>query len=323
MDLSAITLTQLRYLVAVDRHRSFRLAARDCHVSQPALSMQIQKLEESLGVCVFDRSAQPVLPTEQGAGLIDQARRVLRECERLADLARERRDELSGEYRLGVLPTLGPSVVPRLLPQFLRLHPKVELVVEEVQTDALITRLQNDRLDGGIAVTPLGVPHLQEEVLCLEPFHVYLSPDHPLLDHATLRQSDLADQHPWILSEGHCFRTQVMHLCKIDRSRGSAVASMARLESGSFETLIHLVDRGLGLTVLPELVVNAMPEEKRRAQVRPFLPPVPVRQISFVRTREHLRQRTAAAMVEVCRSVLPLGLAEEVEVYSPIERAAN
>lgn len=292
MDLSNLTLTQLRYLVAVDRFRSFRSAAEHCHVSQPALSMQIGKLEETLGLSLFDRSRQPVVPTERGALVVAQARTILRETERLEDVVSVT-SPVAGRYRLGVLPSLAPTLVPLFVPDFSRRHPQVELVVEELMTDQMLQALDRDALDGGVAVTPLGAPGLHERELFQEPLYVYLSPAHALRRRARIRQSDLADEQLWLMPEGHCFRAQVLQLCSADR-----ITAGVRLESGSFETLIRLVDSGLGLTILPELVVRELPARRRKAQVRPFAPPIPVRQVSFVYLRAHLRRAVAEALIE-------------------------
>jgi LysR family transcriptional regulator, hydrogen peroxide-inducible genes activator len=306
VDLSSMTLTQLRYVVAVDRHRSFRVAAEHCHVSQPGLSMQIQKLEEVLGLAIFDRSHQPVVTTERGAAIVAQARTVLHECERLGDLVHVG-DELTGTYRLGVIPTLAPSLVPLLVPRFLTAYPRVALYVEERTTDELVRGLLDDSLDGGLAATPLDVPLIHERPLFLEPFYVYLGAAHPLCERSHLRQSDLFDERPWLLADGHCFRTQCLHLCKVDR-RSAEASTMTRFETGSFETLVRLVDAGVGLTLLPELTVRGLPEGVRRRQVRPFTPPVPTRQISFVFGRDRLRGAIAEALVETLLSQLPTDL---------------
>jgi LysR family hydrogen peroxide-inducible transcriptional activator len=307
MDLSALTLTHLRYLVAIDSTRSFRAAADECHVSQPTLSTQLQKVEEIVGAKLFDRSRQPVIPTEVGARVVAQARIILRETKRLGDVAQP--GAPSGAFHLGVIPTLASSLVPLLLPRFAKKHPKVELVLEEVPTDRLVARLQDDSLDGGLAATPLGAPAVFERPVCREPLWVYLSPGHPLLRRARVRQSELADQCVWLMPEGHCFRTQVLHLCNLRRdAQRPCDGASVRFESGSFETLIRLVDAGLGMTVLPELVVRALPAATRRSRVRPFEGVTPVREVSFIRIREHLRREVADAIVDALLTTLPQDL---------------
>jgi LysR family transcriptional regulator, hydrogen peroxide-inducible genes activator len=304
MDLSTLTLTHLRYLVAIDGTRSFRAAAEECHVSQPTLSTQLQKLEEIVGARLFDRSRQPVVPTDTGARIVAQARVILRETNRLGELARP--GVLEGTFRLGVIPTLASSLVPLLLPRFAKQHPRVELILEEIHTDRLIARLQDDSLDGGLAATPLGAPSVIERPLCREPLWVYLSPGHDLCARARVRQSELADECVWLMPEGHCFRTQVLHLCSLRKdAQTPGVGASIRFESGSFETLIRLVDAGLGITVLPELVVRALPAATRRARVRPFEGATPVREVSLVRIREHLRQAIADAIAAAALETLP------------------
>src|SRR5687767_1026330 len=256
LDLSALTLTQLRYLDAVERHRSFRAAAEHCRVTQPGLSMQVQKLEELVGFSVFDRSSNPVVPTERGARLIAQVRAVLREVARLHDVIAASEGTLTGNYRLGVIPTLIPTLVPPLLQSFGKTHPRVELSVEEVKTEVMVRRLLDGSLHGGLAATPLGVAGINEAPLFHEELFVYLSPGHQLCERDALHQSDLVDQRPWLLAEGHCFRTQALHLCSAD-VRGDGGALSLHFEGESFETLVRIVDAGMGLTVLPELVVRA------------------------------------------------------------------
>jgi LysR family hydrogen peroxide-inducible transcriptional activator len=309
-NLSALTLTQLRYLAALDQHRSFRIAAERCHVTQPALSMQIQKLEELFGFHVFDRSAQPIVPTEQGAAVLAQVRAVLRECDRLGDVVRVAGGrQLTGMYRLGVIPTLAPVLVPLLLPAFARAHPTVELVVEELRTDPLIARVLDGTVDGGLAATPLSVPGVHEEPLFVESLAVYLSPGHPLSPRAQLNQSDLVEHRPWLLEEGHCFRNQVLHVCRVDR-RARADAPSAHFDGSSFETLVRLVDAGAGLTVLPHSVVASL-SDAQRSRMRPFQDPAPARQVSFVFAREQLRRRVGEAIVDVLAQELPAALGAE------------
>jgi len=301
MDLSALTIQQLRYVVAVDRHRSFRDAALASHVSQPALSMQIKKLEELLDVCVFDRSKQPVIVTEKGGRVVAQAKLALEHFERIGSAA-GREKELSGTFRLGIIPTLLPTLVPLFLTQFTRAHPRIDLEIVEAKTTTLLRSLREGAIDGGLAATPLDVAGVHERVICHEGFFAYLPEGHALLSRGRIHQSDLIEEHVWLLSEGHCFRTQVLHLCSADRRHGGRQCSV---QCESFETLIGIVDSGFGVTIVPELVVRALPAARQAAHVRPFAIPEPVREISFLHAREQERLQAADALVESLRSALP------------------
>lgn len=305
MDLSQVTLTQLRYAVAVEEARSFRLAAERCHVSQSGLSMQIRKLEELLDTVLFDRSKKPALVTAEGESALAQMRVVLRETERLGQVAAEN-DEPAGPFRLGVIPTLSPTVLPLFLGELVARHPKLELSVEELKTEEIIERLRGDTLDAGIAATPLNVAGLHETLLGREAFLAYLPPRDRLLKKRALAQADLEQRELWVMPEGHCFRTQVLSYCG-----ASAAHTPARVhfESGSFQTLIRLVDGGLGATVLPELVVQGIVAKRRRAQVRPLVAPTPVREIGLVTARTDLRRRVTSALARLVRERLEAALA--------------
>jgi len=318
LSIGSMTLSQLAYLVAVDRHRSFREAASSCFVTQPALSQQVAKLEEELGVRVFDRSRQPVVPTEAGERLLAQARVILREAQRMADMVAGLAGEVAGAYRLGIIPTLAPTLLPRFLPAFARRHPRVDLVVEELQTAAMLTRLADDTLDGGLAATPLHVPGVHERPLYRERFFVYAASGHRMLRGKTVTQAALAAESVWIMGEGHCFREQVLQLCGTSRTMSEEGAGGVRFESGSFDTLVRLVDAGFGVTVLPELVIDALPAARRKARVRPFAPPVPTREVSFVHSRDHLRRAIADALVDAVRAALPANLLAPARVQERV-----
>jgi LysR family hydrogen peroxide-inducible transcriptional activator len=319
MDLGQVTLAQMRYAVAVEDAQGFRLAAARCHVSQAGLSMQLRKLEELLGVVLFDRSRKPLLVTPEGAPALAQMRAVLRETERLGQVVAEG-DEAAGPFRLGVIPTLSPTVLPLFLGGFAAAHPRVELTVEELRTEEIIARLRADSLDAGLLATPLDVPGLREEALGREPMLAYLPPGDPLLRKATVSQAALRERDLWIMPEGHCFRSQVLSYC------GGTPRPPHRLpihfESGSFQTLVRLVDEGLGATVLPELVVQSLPPARRRAQVRPLVQPVPVREIGLVTARSHLRRRVSDALAAAIRDGLAGALpatARGAVVIDPLE----
>lgn len=306
MDLSQVTLSQMRYAVAVAELRNFRLAAEAVHVSQSGLSMQIQKLEELLELTLFDRSKKPVLVSPAAESVLEQMRLVLRETEKLAQLAQDER-EPAGRYRLGVIPTLSATVIPLFLRPFLDAYPRVELLIEELKTEDIIARLQMDTLDGGLAATPLHVPGFYEHTLGLESMFAYLPSGDPLLKRKMITQIELSKRQLWVMPEGHCFRSQVLSYCEMKGKSASApiVTSAGRVtfESGSFETLIRLVDDGLGATILPALVCDQLPANRIK-QLRPLTSPVPVREIGLVTARATLRRAVTDALVNVARQAL-------------------
>jgi LysR family hydrogen peroxide-inducible transcriptional activator len=320
MNLSALTVQQLRYLIALDGLRSFRDAAVACHVSQPALSAQVKKVEDLLGLCLFDRSRQPILPTEQGVKVLIQVRRALEQFDRIAVIAAES-NELDGPFRLGVMPTLASTLLPLFVPLFVHRHPRVALEILETKTEPMIRALREGGLDAGLAALPLGFPGIREHVICRETLHVYLPVGHRLCAQTSVLQTDLLDEQLWLLNEGHCSRTQMLTLCNVRRV---ALASLAKLDIdvGSFETLVGFVDAGLGVTIVPELFVRRLSPAQRAKQVRCFHAPEPVREIGFLSAREHLRWGAFSALLRAAHDMIPSDLskqpaAEAIHVMSP------
>ncbi len=300
MDLSQVTLSQLRYAIAIEDTQNFRQAASRCFVSQSGLSMQVQKLEELLGIVLFDRSKKPVVVTDEGRPALLQMRVVLQETERLGQIVSEE-DQPAGRFRLGVIPTLSPTVIPLFLGRFITAYPRVELLIEELKTEEIIVQLQADHLDAGLAATPLAVPGLHETRLGLERMFAYLSSDDPLLDKRQITQAQLRARQLWVMPEGHCFRSQVLSYCA---QENELARSPVRFESGSFETLIRLVDGGLGATILPDLVAQRLGSKVRHARIRPLVSPVPVREIGLVTARTDLRRRVSDALCHVITEAL-------------------
>lgn len=308
-----MTLAQMRYAVAIEETGSFRLAAAACNVSQSGLSMQLQKLEELLGQVLFDRSKKPVLVTSAGGPALAQMRSVLRETERLGQIVAEA-DAPAGRYRLGVIPTLSPTVIPLFLGPFTRAYPHVDLVLEELKTSEIIARLRADTLDAGLLATPLDIPGINETVLGLETMYAYLPPGDPLSKKKELAQAELLDRTLWVMPEGHCFRSQVLSYCGAPQR--SADTPGIHFESGSFQTLIRLVDEGLGATVLPDLVVRELPARRRKQQARPLVAPAPVREIGLVTSRADLRRHVTEALAATIRAAL-------ADVLAPAPRRAK
>ncbi|UYZ58188.1 hydrogen peroxide-inducible genes activator [Hymenobacter latericus] len=272
-----MTLQQLEYLVSLDTHRQFVLAAEKCFVSQPTLSMQVQKLEDELGVLLFHRTKGGIEPTAIGAKVVQHAREVLRSVKQLKEAVQLEKGELMGELRLGVIPTLAPYLVPLFLLELVARHPQLRVQVEELQTEQIVQRLKDNRLDAGLLVTPLDDRALQEVPLLEEPFLAYVSEGHPLYGQATVQPTDLEAHELWLLQQGHCFRHQVLNICTPPAASDNRPFTY---ESGSIETLKQLVRQNRGYTLVPELSV--LDELDNNPMIKRFAAPEPVREVSLV-----------------------------------------
>ena len=299
-----MTLTQLSYIVAVDRYRHFATAAEKSYVTQPTLSMQIHKLEDELGVTIFDRSKSPVVPTEIGKKIIREAKEILKQSKHIEDLASMSEEELQGTFRVGIIPTIAPYLLPLFLRSFTERYPKVKLIFEELVTDELLTLMDQDHLDVGIIATPVEQGHVFEEDLYYEPFIGYVSREHPLAEKEKLTVDDLGIANLWLLNEGHCFRDQTVKLCKKQR-KDQLENSSIEFESGNLETLKQLVEQDFGMTLLPFLAKNQLDEQCAKAHLRFFDDPVPRRKIRLVYGREYLKKNIVEAFKEEILSHVP------------------
>ncbi len=297
-----MTITQLEYILAVDKFRHFRKAAEACHVSQPTLSMQIQKLEETLEVIIFDRSKNPVIPTLEGERFISQARTVLREFKKLESIAHDPSSGLSGEFRLGVIPTLAPYLIPLFLKKFIKEYPSVELKIEERETDEILAMIDKDELDAGVLVTPLYNNSIVERVLFYEPFYGFVSQDHELYHQAQISIDDLSKDGLWILKEGHCFRSQVLNICA-----GGRGGDVHQFESGSLETIKALVSKDSGYTLIPHLDMLDIAGAKKK-MIKPFKSPVPTREVSIVYGRNFHKEKIIDGLEKVIIGCVPTEL---------------
>lgn len=288
-----MTIQQLEYIRALDIERNFVRAAERCFVTQPSLTMQVQKLEEQLGVKIFDRSKKPLIPTPLGEKLVEQAYTILREAERFKEIVKEQEGRLTGELKVGVIPTLAPYLLPLFVPKFELTYPEIRLVVQELQTNQIIDKLRKDELDLGILVTPLEEKGIQETVLFNEPMVGYVGRNHRLFPSTEIDVSELDLDDTWLLSEGHCLRAQVLNICKAHQNddKHSFV-----FESGSLETLERLVESHRGMTILPFLATLNLTESQRQL-LRNFEGTPPVREVSIVTNRVHVK----TAMIEALR----------------------
>ncbi len=297
-----MTLQQLEYIVAVDTHKSFVAAAESCFVTQPTLSMQVHKLEEGLGIKLFDRSKQPVVATEAGAHIIAQARKVLAEGARVTEIINEVKGIVSGEIRLGIIPTIAPYLLPLFMPRFLDDYPMVRLSITEHTTDGIISLLKTNQLDCGIMATPLDDATLKEIPLYYEPFVAYVSKNTLLYKKTTIEMSEIDAKDTWLLAEGHCMRSQVLQIC-LDRNSGIE-SNRLNYEAGSLETLRRIVETDRGMTILPQLSITEF-NAKQQARLRYFKDPEPVREISIVTHRHFVKKSLIEALAEAVKAGVP------------------
>jgi LysR family transcriptional regulator, hydrogen peroxide-inducible genes activator len=296
-----MTLTQLEYIVALDNYKSFLSASDKSFITQPTLSMQIKKLEEELGVVLFDRTKQPIMPTEIGKLIIEQSKVALHEANKIKELVKEQSSELSGKLKIGIIPTLAPYLLPLFLKSFFKNYPKVTLVVEELITSRMVVQLQNHELDCGILVTPLPLQNIQSTPLFYEPFVGYASKTSKLAKKTTITMDDIELKDMWILNEGHCMRSQVENLCFGNIQ--TKEENNFQYQSGSIETLIKLVESNGGFTLLPELSINDF-SSKQVNMIRYFRNPEPSREVSLLTQKNVIKKRMIdALMKEIIKSI--------------------
>ncbi|MBC7387755.1 MAG: LysR family transcriptional regulator [Opitutaceae bacterium] len=296
-----MTITQLQYIVAVSELKSFVKAADKCSVTQPTLSMQIQKLEEELNIKLFDRSKQPVIATLVGEEILSQARVVLNEFNLLSKIARKEDGKVSGRLNLAVIPTLAPYFLPTFINKFLSKYPEVELHIFELSTEEIRLKLKAGTIDCGLLATPLLDYTLTELVMFYEPFVAYISRNNHLFDQKEIDSKQLNLEETWIINEGHCLRNQVLNLCQESRE---VLDKSFNYESGSLETLKRLVELDQGLTVLPLLATLDLSENQQEL-VRHFKTPIPVREISLVIHRQFLKKKLVDAVSETILNSVP------------------
>ena len=297
-----ITLTQLEYIVAIDEYRHFATAAEKCFVTQPTLSMQIKKLEDELGVIIFDRSRQPVVPTDLGAKLIEQARMTLSATQRIKEIIQEEQQEVEGTLKIGIIPTLAPYLLPVFIGPYIRKYPAVKVEVEELVSEEIIRRLKRDMLDVGLFVTPYHDEKIVERPVFYEEMLVYAHPDSELLKKKEVGHEDIVTSDIWMLGNGHCFRNQVVNLCEMSASQHKNLPF--EFESNSLETLMRIVDVEGGFTLIPELALQYMSPEKKK-QVRSIANTKPLREVSVIYSRHFTKQRLITLLCDEIKSVVP------------------
>ncbi|MBO9619253.1 MAG: LysR family transcriptional regulator [Niabella sp.] len=297
-----MTLQQIEYINAVDIHRNFIKAAEACFITQPTLSMQIQKLEEELGVKIFDRSKLPVVPTPVGQGVLEHARRLLHARNELNRYIEDQKGKLSGQLRIGIIPTLAPYLLPIFVPAFIKKYPEIKLIIHELITENIVRSLKEEKIDAGILVTPINEPGIKEHTLFYEELMVFTSKQNKAYQKQYILPKDIDTSKLWLLEEGHCFRSQILSICELQKQ--SREHSGLEYEAGSIETLKRMVEISDGVTIVPELVTMQMPKSQLQL-IRHFKRPVPVREISLVVHRDFLKEKLIKALQTEILAAVP------------------
>jgi LysR family transcriptional regulator, hydrogen peroxide-inducible genes activator len=285
-----MNIQQLQYLLAVNKHRHFARAAESCCVTQPTLSMMIQKLEDEYGIQIFDRSKQPVVPTESGKVLIEQAKMILNEIEKFGQIVNEQKNILEGTLKVGIIPTVAPYLLPLFVESFCRTYPHIALKINELLTPDLLKKLHDGDIDVGILVAPEDNDSFEEQALYYEPMVLYSTKIYP---NEYILAEDINAQELLLLEEGHCFRSQILKLCELRKISNPKV----EYSSGSLETLKNLADKHLGVTILPEMATLLFSEEQLK-KIKHFVHPQPLRKVSVVTHRNFAKKRLIACLFE-------------------------
>ena len=312
-----MTITQLKYVLAVAEHQNFTKAAEKCFVTQPTLSMQIQKLEDQLNVQIFDRSKKPIELTDVGRKIVFQSRNIVNEADRIQDIVDQQKGFIGGEFKLGIIPTIMPTLLPMFLKTFITRFPKVKLKIEELTTEEIIQRINDGHLDAAIVSTPLQNETIKERVLYFEPFVGYIPEEHRLYNKTKIEVSDLEIDDMLLLEDGHCFRDGVINLCKAFKNHED---DNFQLESGSIEMLVKLSNEGLGMTLLPYLHTLDIGEKEKR-NLRHFNNPSPAREVSLIYHKSELKMQIIEALQTVISGIIRGAIAfQNVEIVSPITK---
>ena len=308
-----MTITQLKYTLAVAEHGNFTTASDKCFVTQPTLSMQVQKLEEELGVVIFNRSTKPLQVTEVGQKVLFQAKKIVEESSRMNDVVSEEKGIIGGTLKVGIIPTVSSTLLPLFLNIFTKKHKNVELKIEEFNTETINQKLEDNTIDCAIAATPLNNNRIIERPLYYEPFVAYVPEHHFLAGNKILEIDDLSNGDILILKDGHCFRNQVLNLCSFED-----LNKQYELKSGSFETLINLSNNGPWMTIIPYLHSNNL-SPKNLENIIPFEEPSPAREISMIYSKSQLKLPVINALMTTISSVIRGQIKyNDIKIMSPV-----
>jgi LysR family transcriptional regulator, hydrogen peroxide-inducible genes activator len=280
-----MNLQQLEYIVAVEQFKNFSRAAEYCHVTQATLSAMVKKLEEELELTIFDRKANPIIPTDSGKIILEEAKKILLHSQLMRDKAKSIQGKIAGKLKLGIIPTIAGSLLPKIIRLITTNHPELKLEIHEITTQNIIKQLKDGQIDAGILATPLDEDAIEENILYYEALMVYGNFD---AAKQYLMPEEIRENKIWMLEEGHCLREQFINICNLKKKENQP--KNLKFEAGSFETLLAMVDEFDGLTLIPELYYQTLSEEKKK-KVRNFIAPIPVREVSMVFYRPFAKLR--------------------------------
>ncbi len=305
-----MTITQMEYIVAVDKYGSFVTAADKCNVTQPTLSMQIQKLEDEFGVKLFDRNHHPVITTKAGEEIIEQVKAVLFEVSKVHEIIGSKKESQKGTLNVAILPTLAPYVLPRMISEFMEKHPDLEINIQELTTDNITKLLKEEKIDFGILSTPLHDKDLKEIPMFYEQFVAYLGDKHQLLEQRKISPTDLDVKELWTLNDEHCMHFQVINLCDGDTSKSNKANNTLQYQTGTIQSLVKMVEQNGGCTILPELCLEDFYEHQLE-NIRYFNEPEPLREVSLVHNRFFSKNKLATTFMQlVMKNIDPKMLAQ-------------
>jgi len=310
-----MTIAQLKYILALAEYKSFSVASEKLSVTQPAITVQLKRLEEELGVVLFDRNKRNVHISEIGKLFLEQAKKIVYEAEKIYDVVNVEKGYIGGDFRLGIIPTVTPTLLPLFLSQFIKKYPDLNLIIEEYSTEEIVHKLKNRKLDAGITSTPLGDIKIEEKVLYSETFVAYVHENSILYREKTISPEQINTNELLLLQKEHCFTNTVRNFCK---NKNDQNRLYFELKSSNFETLIRLVDQGLGITLLPYLHTLTISSENKN-KLKFFENPEPAREISIIHTKEelktHITEVIQNTILEVIKEMIPN---RNVKVISPI-----
>ncbi|MFK8045752.1 MAG: LysR substrate-binding domain-containing protein [Crocinitomicaceae bacterium] len=293
-----MTIQQLEYIVALDTYKHFVTAAEHCFVTQPTLTIQVKKLEDEIGVKLFDRKQTPLKTTKIGLEIISKSRNILAEVANLKQMVGHEKDQITGRFKIGVIPTVAPYLVPLFVSQFSIKYPETILEISELKSEDIISKLQKGSLDIGILVTPLVEADITETPLYYEPFVFYGSKNHPLLKHKIIEQKDLKKEKDlWLLDKGNCFRNQVLNLCLSEKQKKD---KSIYFDSTSIESVKRMVSYFKGFTLIPELCIS-----ESDVNYRPLSVPIPVREVSIISHNTFVKEGLIDAIRKEILDIIP------------------